>query len=60
LTVFDDENKRIKLESLEDSIDKIRERFGHYSVQKALLLTDNVLNSNPVEENVIFPVSYFR
>ena len=60
LTVFDDENKRVKLESLEDSIDKIRERFGHYSVQKALLLTDNVLNSNPVEENVIFPVSYFR
>ena len=60
LTIFEDENKRIKLEALEDSIDKIRERFGHYSVQKAFLMTDNALNSNPVEENVIFPVSYFR
>lgn len=60
LTFFDDENKRIKLEALEESVDKIRERFGHYSVQKALLLTDNKLNSNPVEENVIFPVLYFK
>jgi DNA polymerase-4 len=60
LTIFEDENKRIKLETLEDSIDKIRERFGHYSVQKALLLTDDALNSNPVEENIIFPVSYFK
>jgi len=60
LSFFDDENKRLKQEKLECSIDGIRRRFGHYSVQRALMLTDEKLNSNPVEENVIFPVSYFR
>lgn len=60
LSLFDDENKRMKKEQLEYSIDDIRRRFGHYSVQRALLLTDSKLNSNPIEENVIFPVSYFR
>ncbi len=60
LSFFDDEDKRSQLEQLECSIDDIRRRFGHYSVQRALLLTDSKLNSNPVEENVIFPVSYFR
>ena len=48
------------MEKLEYSIDDIRRRFGHYSVQRGLLLTDSRLNSNPIEENVIFPVSYFR
>lgn len=60
LSLFEDENQRIKQEQLEYSIDNIRRRFGHYSVQRALLLTDGKLNSNPIEENVIFPVSYFR
>jgi DNA polymerase-4 len=60
LSLFDDESRRIKQEQLEYSIDNIRRRFGHYSVQRALLLTDGKLNSNPIEENVIFPVSYFR
>lgn len=60
LSFFDDEKKKIKKEQLENSIDDIRRRFGHYSVQRALLLKDKALNSNPIEENVIFPVSYFR
>ncbi|WP_313559162.1 DNA polymerase IV [Ruminiclostridium cellobioparum] len=60
LSLFDDDNKRIKKEQIEGCIDDIRKRYGHYSVQRALLLTDNKLNRNPVEENIIFPVSYFR
>jgi DNA polymerase-4 len=60
LSLFDDESKRLKLEQLEYSVDDIRRRFGHYSVQRAVLLTDSKLNSNPIEENIIFPVSYFR
>lgn len=60
LSLLDDENRRLKQEQLEYSIDDIRRRFGHYSVQRAVLLTDEKLNSNPIEENVIFPVSYFR
>jgi len=60
LSLFCDEKQKFKEEQLEYSIDKIRKRFGHYSVQRALLLKDKALNANPVEENVIFPVSYFK
>lgn len=38
LTLFDDCHKRLKKESLESSIDLIREKFGQYSVQRASLL----------------------
>ncbi len=55
-----DENRRVKRELLEKSIDSIRARFGHYSVQRALLLLDNRLNANPAEDHVIHPVCYFR
>ena len=57
---FFDEEKHIKREFLEKSIDGIRSRFGHYSVQRAMLLSSKDLNANPVEENVIHPVSYYR
>ncbi len=60
LSLFYDEKQKLKEEQLEYSIDKIRKRFGHYSVQRALLLRDKALNANPIEENVIFPVSYFK
>lgn len=59
LSFFDDE-KRLRREQLENSIDRIRSRFGHYSVQRAVLLKSGELNANPVEENVIHPVSFFR
>jgi len=57
---FFDEERRIRRELLDRSIDGIRSRFGHYSVQRALLLCSGDLNTNPVEENVIHPVSFFR
>jgi len=60
LSLFEDQNKRFKLEALEQSIDGLRKRFGHYSIQRALLLRDKALNGNPVEENIIHPVSFFR
>lgn len=60
LSIFDDDNRRIKREFLERSIDDVRRRFGHYAVQRALQLQDKKLNANPIEENIIFPVSYFR
>ena len=59
VSLFDDE-KRLRREQLECSMDGIRTRFGHYSVQRAMLLKSNGLNANPVEENIIHPVSFFR
>jgi DNA polymerase IV len=60
LSLLEDCNKRIRLESLETSIDEIRKRFGHYAIQRALLLKDKALNGNPIEDNIIHPVSFFR
>ena len=40
LTFFDDNEKKIKIEKLEDSIDEIREKFGYLSIQKATSLMD--------------------
>lgn len=60
LCLFEDQNKRFKLEALEQSIDDLRKRFGHYSIQRALMLRDKALNGNPVEDNTIHPVSFFR
>ncbi len=59
LSFFEDDT-RTKRQLLESSIDKIRARYGHYSVQRALLLKDSSLNGNPAEENVIHPIPYFR
>ncbi len=59
LSLFPD-NRRINRQLLDHSIDKIRRRFGHYSVQRALLLREPPLNANPAEENIIHPVSFFR
>jgi len=59
LSLFADD-RRVKRELLDSSIDRIRARFGHYSVQRAMLLKSGSLNANPVEDNTIHPVSYFR
>jgi DNA polymerase-4 len=59
LSFFDSERHN-RRELLEKSIDGIRSRFGHYAVQRALLISSGGLNANPVEENVIHPVSFFR
>lgn len=43
LSLFDSENRRVRKEKLEYSIDDIRRRFGHYAVQRALLLKDKFM-----------------
>ncbi len=41
-------------------MDDIRRRFGHDSVQPAMLLADRPLGGiNPKEDHVIHPVGYF-
>lgn len=51
-------DRKIKRELLDKCVDNIRYRFGHYSIQRAILLKDSELNANPVQENVIQPVPY--
>ena len=59
LSFLQDEAARGRLENLEGTIDDLRRRFGHYSVQRALLLKDRGLNANPVEENIIYPCARY-
>lgn len=53
--------KREKLERLEKAVDNIRQRFGNYAVQRALLLKDEKLSRfNPHDDHNIHPVGYFK
>jgi len=60
LSLLVDEEKRLKLERLETSIDNIRCRFGNLSINRGLLLTDRSLGTiNPKDDHTIHPVGYF-
>lgn len=50
-----------KQETLESTIDTIRSRFGHFSIQNGLLLSDQQLSRlNPKEDHIIHPESFFK
>lgn len=61
LSMFVDEERRIRRQCLETAVDQLRERFGNFSVRRAVTLTDPVLSGiDPKEEHVIFPVGYVK
>lgn len=58
LDLFD---QKRDIEPLERTIDSLRSRFGHYSIQRCTMLLDRKLTGfNPKEDNVIHPISYFK
>ncbi len=55
LFMLEDENKRLKLESLENTIDSLRERFGSKCILRAVTMSDNTLihsSPNPLPDSV--------
>jgi DNA polymerase-4 len=61
LSLFEDEKQRIKQEQIEITVDALRRRYGHFSVQRAILLKDSDLGRiNPKEDHVIHPISFFK
>lgn len=59
LDLFDGDN--ILGETLERTIDSLRKRFGHYSIQRCAMLLDRHLTGfNPKDDHTIHPVSYFK
>jgi len=61
LTLFEKADDYVRWKELEQTIDTIRRRFGHFSVQRALMLKDPGLSGfNPKEDHVIHPVSFMR
>lgn len=58
---FFDKKKDLTMKQLETAMDEIRNRFGHFKVQRGCVLQDNDLNRlNPKSDHVIFPESYFK
>lgn len=48
-------------ETLERTIDGLRQRFGHYIVQRAAMLQDRRLTGfNPKDDHIIHPVSFLK
>lgn len=59
LSLYQDDVKTQKLESLEETIDSVRHRFGHYAVQRSIMLADRELsNLDPVGDHVIYPEAF--
>ena len=58
--LFSDEKSREKRERLDSTIDWLKNRFGSYSVQPAVLLSDRQLSGfDPKKDHTIHPVGYF-
>jgi len=61
MSFLHDNEKQIKNEELERAIDKIRDRYGYYTIRRGLMLGDKVLSQlNAKEDHLIHPESYFR
>lgn len=61
LSLFGDEQKQLKQEKIEETVDIIRHRFGHFAIQRAALLKDYDLTAiNPKEDHIIHPIAFFK
>ncbi|RPF47697.1 DNA polymerase-4 [Hydrogenoanaerobacterium saccharovorans] len=61
LDMFCNQQRREELEVLEGTVDWLRRRYGHFCVQRAVVLQDTALTSfNPKGDHTIHPVSYLR
>ena len=60
LSLLPDVAKLQKQEELEAAMDNLRNRFGHFSVQKGMMLNDKELsNLDPKNDHIIHPMSFF-
>ena len=60
MSLFQDDRQRDKRERLDAAVDKLRQRYGYMSVQRALMLTDPLLGRiNPKDGHTVHPVGYF-
>ncbi len=61
LSFLEDAVKDQRQEELERSIDKIRNRYGHYAIQRGIMLMDkNLSHLDPISEHTIYPEAYLK
>ncbi len=61
MDMFGEDERRVKQEQLERSIDGLRSRFGHQVIRRGIVLSDlSYSEINPKEEHIIHPVGFLR
>lgn len=61
LSFLDATVKDQRQEDLERCIDKIRQRYGHYSIQRGIMLIDKSLSHlDPIAEHTIYPEAFLK
>lgn len=61
LSFLENAVKDQRQEDLERTIDKIRHRYGHYSIQRGIMLVDTELSHlDPIAEHTIYPESFLK
>ncbi len=60
ISVFLDEQHRLKKQALERTMDDLHARFGDAVIKRGVLLTDPAIGlANPKDDHTIHPVGYF-
>lgn len=61
ISLFEEYRAMEKQERAEAAIDDIRRRYGHFSVQRGIMLTNKRLSAlNPKQDHTIHPVSFLK
>ena len=61
LSLYPEQARLQKREALEAAVDKIRSRFGHFSIRRGLMLTDPQLSSlDPKADHIIYPEGFLK
>lgn len=58
LNLFDDEERRSKIVRLEKCVDMIRDRYGHFSIQRAVLMQERLKSVNANNDIGDAPIFY--
>ena len=60
LDFMGDESHRMRIETLERTIDGLRYRFGHQIIQRGVVLADKDYAAvNPIDDNTVHPVPFY-
>ena len=60
LDIWGEEERRLRMLSLDNTVDELRFRFGNHAVRRLSELSDQRLSTlDPARDNVVHPVSFF-
>ena len=58
LSLFPDDNQRLRHTDLERAVDRIRRKYGYSSIQRGIMLQDPALNLDAKSDNTIHPIAF--